>query len=272
VRFVQLTHQLPVDRCDASIQATIGVYTVQAEGFADLGTAVLPAPEVTCSYPKLPTRRLWPGVAGVAGPVLRGVDYDTRVDGSADVYLHWCGPGKPILVQVQDAEAWVGTLAPGHCQTTRMTVSTEQSLDVRLRRPDGPEIPLGALPLPAPRPGERYLPYGDEFVLVDSSLTETTPAKATLTWLTTRPVVDDYAVSVRLLDGDGGWLAVHDTQPGLGAMPTLKWVTRGVHIRDPHLFADTPQAPAAYAVVVYERFRLTPLRSAQGDLARYQLP
>jgi hypothetical protein len=210
-------------------------------------------------------------VAGVAGPILRGVDYDTRVDGSADAYLHWCGPGRSVLVQVQDAEAWVGTLAPGQCQTTRVTISTRESLAVRLRRPDGPEIPLNALPLPAPQAGERYLPFGNEMVLVDSGLPETTRARVTLTWLTTKPIVDDYAVSIRLLDGDGGWLAFHDTQPGLGALPTLKWVTRRARIYDPHPFADLSQEPAELAVVVYERFRLTPLRSVQGELSRYRL-
>ena len=94
----------------------------------------------------------------------------------------------------------------------------------------------------------------------------------TLTWLTAQPLVDDYAVSVRLQDAEGTWLGAHDIQPGLGAIPTLKWVIRDRTIRDPHPVAGLDAPPAQYSVVVYDRFRMTPLRSLQGDAAGYTLP
>jgi len=60
-------------------------------------------------------------------------------------------------------------------------------------------------------------------------------------------------------------------QPGLGAIPTLKWVIRDQVIRDPHPVADLDVQPSQYALVVYDRFRLTPLKTLYGDLVSYQL-
>jgi len=65
---------------------------------------------------------------------------------------------------------------------------------------------------------------------------------------------------------------MHDMQPGLGALPTLKWVTRGSWILDPHPFPDRDQGAERAAVVVYERFRLTALTTPQGDVATLPYP
>jgi hypothetical protein len=81
-----------------------------------------------------------------------------------------------------------------------------------------------------------------------------------------QPLVSDDAVSVRLTDADGRWLSVHDGQPGLGAVPTLKWIA-GSRVVDRHLL-DLPAGFAGgdvrAALVAYERFRLTPLLSLDG--------
>ena len=103
------------------------------------------------------------------------------------------------------------------------------------------------MPLPKPKANERYVPFGDEMVLINANTTSRGGSTAlNLVWRAGRPIVDDYAVSVRFLGLDGDWLGMHDIQPGLGALPTLKWVTRGAQILDPHPF-DTDQRPnAAY--------------------------
>jgi len=85
------------------------------------------------------------------------------------------------------------------------------------------------------------------------------------------PLTSDDATSVRLMDADGRWLARHDMQPGLGAVPTLKWI-RGSRVVDRHLLpvpedfdGDAVQA----ALVAYERFReatLPPLDGRFGEV------
>ena len=60
-------------------------------------------------------------------------------------------------------------------------------------------------------------------------------------------------------------------QPSLGAIPTLKWVVRNQMIRDPHPVVDLDSQPGQYAIVVYDRFRLTPLKTLYGDLVSYRL-
>ncbi len=56
-------------------------------------------------------------------------------------------------------------------------------------------------------------------------------------------------VSTRLLDADGTWLGMHDIQPGLGAIPTLKWVTRGDLVRDPHPSQNWRLSLASYPLL-----------------------
>jgi hypothetical protein len=109
-------------------------------------------------------------------------------------------------------------------------------------------------------------------VLIDYNLgTRHNRTVLDLTWLTTTPIAQDYAISVRLHDETGTWLGMHDMQPGLGAIPTLKWVARGLSIRDPHPFTGNPD-PAYASVVIYERFRLTPLSSTMGEISTLPLP
>lgn len=271
LHFTQLTHQIPVDRCTGTIIATVGVYEVTDEGFQDRGETSLPALTATCTYPKLPTARPWPGVVLASGPFLRGVDYDTRPEGATTAYLHWCGPGQALVVRQGDAQAIVQQLASGACQTVSLSLGASTTLAPDLARPDGTPVRLFGLPCPAPRANERYVPFGAEMVLVGDELGELRSSglvttTLTLAWRTAKPLQDDYAVSVRLLDDAGAWLGIHDMQPGLSTLPTLKWVTRGDLIRDPHPIAQPDTAPTQVSIVVYERFRLTPLRSVQGEI------
>jgi hypothetical protein len=82
-----------------------------------------------------------------------------------------------------------------------------------------------------------------------------------VTLVALRPLTSDDATSVRLADGDGRWLDTHDCQPGLGAVPTLKWI-RGSRVVDRHLL-EIPEGFSGDSVratmVAYERFRMAPL-------------
>jgi hypothetical protein len=71
---------------------------------------------------------------------------------------------------------------------------------------------------------------------------------------------------VRLFGEDGRWLAQHDSQPGLGAVPTLKWIA-GSRVVDRHLLpvpADFSEASLWATMVAYERFRAVPLLPMDG--------
>ncbi len=272
-RYTRFTLALPPDRCDGTAAPTVGLYTVEGGQFHDLGTLRLPAQPVRCRFPRLPVERPHPGLAWPGGPILTGADYDVRGD-TAALYLHWCGPGDPLLVSTGAVTATVGALGAARCQTVRLPSSPEAPPHLTLRRLDGTPTRLLSLPLPAPRPDDRYLPYGDALVLTGLRLRTTADRLlVTLRWRATRPLADDYAISVRLLAADGHWLAVHDYQPALSTLPTLKWVRRGATIRDPHPFPGAdPASIDRIAVAVYERFRLTPLPSLNGDVSEAPPP
>ena len=272
VRFTNLTLQMPIDHCTDVVHLTVGGYTVKDGTFQELGTTTLPELTATCNFPKLPVTRFWPGLVLDGGPTLRGIDYDTHGDANATAYLHWCGPGPALTISAGEHRATVETLKWRECQTVRLPVPAAGKPQFTFARADGSAVHLRSLPLPAPAPNERYVPFGDELVLVDSRTTKRGRATILdLTWRAGRPIVDDYAVSARFLGPNGAWLAMHDIQPGLGALPTLKWVTRDGPILDPHPF-NAIDRPTAVAISVYERFRLTPLPSPESDVLTFQIP
>ena len=259
VRFTNLTLQLPWDACPGVIYPNVGIYTVSEGDFNNLGDVGLPEIAIPCELPTLPAERLWPGVALRSGPLLRSVDYDARGE-QVTAYLQWCGPGKALFVQSGETQRLVEPLPPGRCQTVSLPIPAGERPQLAYSRPDGTAAHLLALPLPMPRPGERYIPFGDQMVLVGDEVVERSGQTVVeLRWRAARPLVDDYAVSVRLQDADGTNLGVHDMQPALGAIPTLKWVARGAAILDPHPFPSPETTPATFTVVVYERFRGTRL-------------
>lgn len=273
VRFTQLTLQLPVDRCPARLYPNVGVYTTPSGTFLNLGEVALPEQTPRCRYPTLPVVRYWPGVASGKGPFLRGVDYDVVYD-QATAYLHWCGPGRALLVRAGETQRLVGPLGPGRCQTVALPVSATTRPPFTFTRLDGSPVQLLALPLPGPRLGERYLPFGDAAVLVGAERVQRADQWVTdLRWRVTTPWVDDYAVSVRPLKADGSGLgAQHDSQPALSTLPTLKWVVHGARVLDSHPLADLSEPPALLSVAVYERFRLTPLPASGATPITFPLP
>ena len=272
VRFTHLVLQMPVDRCTSIIYPTLGAYTVADGTFQDLGSVSLPELSSACDFPTLPVTRFWPGVIANGGPWLRGVDYDTRDDG-AMAYVHWCGPGQGLIVQAGDSRTFVHPLGLGDCQTVRIPVPLDGRPQLAFTRVDGSPARWLGLALPEPAPGERYVPFGDEMVLTGSDAAQRGDTLVLdLRWRTARPIVNDYAVSVRVFGADGAWLGMHDIQPGLGALPTLKWLVRANRpLLDPHPY-NVEERPASVTVAVYERFRLTPLVTPDGDLATFPFP
>ncbi len=273
IRFTQLTLQLPNGQCSSTIYPTIGVYTVQNGTFQDLGTHSLPEGSMICDFPTLGTQKLWPGFAAPQGPFLHGVDYDVHGEWTT-TYLHWCGPGKALCITANDQRAFVHPLALGQCQTVHISLPTEHQPQLTFTRENGTKAHLLSLPLPIPHKGQRYIPFGDEMILTHSqgrSIDEQMLV-LNLTWRTNRPLSNDYAVNVRLFDKEGNFLGEHDIQPGLGAFPTLKWVVPNRTILDPHPFSTPDTHPATVNITVYERFRMSPLRSPMGEVTQYPYP
>ncbi len=284
IRFTSFTLRLPLDRCSEETGLTLGAYTVQDGAFIDLGSATLPEIPVVCHFPTLLTQTPHPAIVLGGGPFLRGVDYDVNGE-QATAYFHWCGPGKGMTVISEETQATVFPLAPGRCQTTRLPVPANQKPALTLQRADGTRARMLGLPLPRPHADDRYIPFGDQMLLTGSRnrsrshLSWMTSPTGTMVidlhWRSLRPLVDDYAVSVRLLAEDGTWLGMHDFQPALSNIPTLKWVVRGADILDPHPFSvdktngDIP--PAYISLTVYERFRMTALPSTYGHLTTFPL-
>ncbi|HNT75654.1 MAG TPA: hypothetical protein PKH77_11620, partial [Anaerolineae bacterium] len=270
IRFTRLTLQLPLERCSAAVYPTVGAYTVQDGAFQDLGSASLPAASLPCDFPTLPAAHWTPGVVLGKGPFLRGVDYDVSGD-RVTAYLHWCGPGAGLQVAAGESQTVVTPLRVGECQTIRLD-GFDGSL--ALTYGDGQPARLLSWPLRRPQPGERYVPFGNEAVLTGSTFARRGGQFVVdLEWRVIRPVVNDYGVSVRLLDANRALLVTpHDSQPGLGALPTLKWLTSGATLLDPHGFDVLPVSPDSVGVAVYERFRMTPLQSPHGEVFIYPSP
>jgi len=228
------------------------------------------------------------------GPTLIGIGYDTGVPGQVRVYLHWSGPGAEATLQLLDengavlGQSHVPALERGQYATTAVDFSTLPTLDelfrgahlypapdrVRLLDGDHPRrwnlLFSGPVPLPAPAPGERYVPFGDSLILVgcegpSGDLEPGTDVALGLHFLGVRPLERDYVVSTALTglnpDGTWAWHDTHDTIPALGAIPTLKWI-RGSAIFDPHQLAvprDALPVPAAGSLVIYDHFTQAPL-------------
>ncbi|MFW6070347.1 MAG: 6-pyruvoyl-tetrahydropterin synthase-related protein [bacterium] len=77
-----------------------------------------------------------------------------------------------------------------------------------------------------------------------------------LSWLTSRPLADNYTASLRLLDGEGRSLAQCDVQPGYGFRPSSGW-TPGRWTDDRLALPLPPRLPPGEAyvllVTLYER-------------------
>ncbi len=263
VRLSTMALPLPPDYCGTAT-VHLAAYTTAESGFETLGELPLGTLTIPCEPFDLPPARMRPNLLLDGGPLVRGLDYETT---AGRLYLHLCGPGRTLIVESGGATRIVPAAAPGRCRTVVLPWQGEAP---HLRRADGRAAHL-LLPLPSPAADEHYLPFGDAMVLTGLSVGRRGDQPVVdLHWLSARPQSLDLAVSVRLYDAEGERLGVHDMQPALADLPTLKWVVRGLRILDPHPFPHVALPPeGTLTVAVYERFRLTP---ALPPVERPRLP
>jgi len=217
--------------------------------------------------------------------LLVGVDYDRSVPDVLRVYLHWRGPVEPgwqVQVRTADGLRAAAPLSPipeGTYQTVAVDLpgTVKGALWLALASGEG-RVETAAGPwgwaieevrLPAPAPDARFVLLGDEMAVVGATAHPAAPGETVVvdvTLVALRPLMTDDATSVRLVDGQDRWLATHDTQPALGAVPTLKWI-RGSRVVDRHLLPlpqDFAGGEVRATLVAYERFRMTPLPALDG--------
>lgn len=224
------------------------------------------------------------------GPTLVGVDYDRSLPATLRLYLHWRGPasgGEQIVVEGQKVA--LPALSGGAYQTVALDLAggIQGRPSLTLTDANGQELkgagpwgwPLQQVSLPIPSPTARFVPLMDEMALIgvspsaDASPEPSDDLEVRLTFLALKPLVNDDMVSVRLWDETGQLRQMHDLQPALGAIPTLKWI-RGSRIIDTHSLV-VPQDIAGHVVratlVVYEQFRGTPLLPLDSRMERIPL-
>ena len=238
------------------------------------------------------------------GPLLRGADLDRSIPDTLRVYLHWQGPSDgERWVRVRstggaEAIASLPRLPAGAYQTVALDLpggtsgplwlSLEDAANATKQAAGGWGWPTQRLRLPTPSRDVLFVPLGNEMAVIGVRTQRTRsdersvlapapqPTEAVavdVVLMGLRPLVDDYSTSVRLTDTAGRRLAMHDYQPALGAIPTLKWI-RGSRVVDRHII-PLPSGLAGGAVqatlVVYERFCLTPLPVPDGRLTEVSL-
>jgi len=159
---------------------------------------------------------------------LIGYDWDNTLSDSPRLYLHWHS-GDGFLTEVLDGSA------------------------------DGMPTYAGPWGVPSNRwvsiatPGKGYyVPLGQGIIWQGEQIEGDLPLSAgqslTLSqhFLSSRPVMRDYAVSTRLIgfENDGyhwAWWDLDDAIPAMGAIPTLKWITDS-RVRSPHFLTVDPTA------------------------------
>ncbi len=296
VRFERLFLPVYPFLAPGSYQLTLGAYVVTEAGFEDLTATGGETAVVLTSLELEPVTQarhtLHPqAVPFDGGPELVGVDYDRSVPGALRVYLRWRGPSDEdytVTLHAPGGAPATTTLPPipaGAYQT--VVVDLAGSADGRptlaLEGSGGGLAAAGPwgwarqwIPLLAPTPDARFVPLGEDMAVVGVPAQTAPPgsdAVIEVSLVGLRPLTDDYATSIRLIDADGRWLARHDWQPALGAIPTLKWI-RGSYVVDRHLLpvpddftGDTVQAE----LVAYERFREAPLLPMDGRFGQVPL-
>jgi hypothetical protein len=147
----------------------------------------------------------------------------------------------------------------------------------QVRRAAGPwGWSVAKIRLPTAPPDARFVPLGDEMAVVGATAHPAAPGKkmaVDVTLVALRPLTSDDGTSVRLVDGEGRWLATDDCQPALGAVPTLKWI-RGSRVMDRHVLplqGDSTGGEVRATLVAYERFRMTPLPPMDGRFSEVPL-
>ncbi len=301
VRFERLVLPLYPTLPPGRYRVTLGANTPTAPGFETL-PADGGADAVTLTHLELTPIEYNPqsvpftlhrqAVPFDGGPTLVGVDYDRSMPGTLRVYLHWRGPSE----ETWQAQVRSGGDAEGAVSLAPISKGDYRTVAVDLQGPvDGPlwlaltdgrgQVKAAARPwgwptddvrLPAPTSDARFVPLGDEMAVVGASAHPTGPGEimtVDVALVALRPLTSDDGISVRLVDDEARWLAAHDCQPALGAIPTLKWI-RGSWVVDRHLL----EVPAHFTggevratLVAYERFRMTPLPAMDGRFGEVPL-
>lgn len=185
---------------------------------------------------------------------LVGYDWDYTVPDRPRLYLHWRTPDG-YSTEVRDSEFEAAgelyDLAP-------------------YRGPWG--VPVAFWRLPSYPGARHYVPFGSGITWSGEPLVAGRYAAGETLTLDQRlhanqPVLRDYVVSTRLigLEPDGqrwSWWDLEDAIPGLGAVPTLKWI-HGSDVLTPHLVTVDPAAPDGQqltgALTIYDAFTNRPL-------------
>ena len=264
---------------------TLGAYTTTDAGFETLPTSD-GADAVTLTKLELNPLSSSPftlhpqATSFDGGPTLVGVDYDRSLSDALRLYLRWRGPvvdGVRAQVRVAGGAEAIAPLPPipaDAYQTIALDLPgvTEDTLWVslldepgRAKTAAGPWAwPKNEVRLPTPAPDAHFVPLGDEMAVIGAKAHPAPPGETMaldVTLAALRPLTTDDAISVRLMNSKGRWIARHDMQPALGAIPTLKWI-RGSQVMDRHLLhipEDFTGVEVHAALVAYERFRMTSL-------------
>ncbi len=318
VRFERLALPLYPTLSPGRYRVTLGAYAVTDAGFETLlaedgeisvtlvDLELIPpscdSQFAICNSRSAPFTLHRQAVPFAGGPTLVGVDYDRSVPDVLRVYLHWwCRPDRFLktcqawqarvrTVGGLEAAAPLSPIPAGAYQSIGMDLpgAADGPLWLALTDAQGEQIraagpwgwAVGEARLPAPAPDTRFVPLGDEMVVVGvatptlpHSHTPTLPLAVDVRLVALRPLTSDDATSVRLADAGGRWLARHDMQPALSAVPTLKWI-RGCRVVDRHLLSlpeDFTGGEIQATLVAYERFRMTPLPPMDGRFSAVPL-
>jgi hypothetical protein len=295
IRFERLVLPLYPDVPPGDYRLALEVYSIGEDGFRtwelESGATRLDLTTLPLRPDATPPLSLHPlSIPFADGPTLVGVDYDRSLPGALRLYLHWRGPARGgERVHVGEGVTHLPPLPGDAYQTVVLDLpgETHGRPWLTLTDPDGQVKsaagpwgwPLREVRLPAPPPTARFVPLGDEMALVGvapargKTVAPGDPLTLRLSFLALKPLLRDDGVSVRLLDGAGGLRDMHDLQPVLGAIPTLKWV-RGSRVTDPHPLTvpdDLTEGVVRATMVVYERFRGTPLRPLDGRVGEVPL-
>jgi hypothetical protein len=224
------------------------------------------------------------------GLTLIGVDYDTSLEVTRRVYLHWhrfgAGSGDYDVLLYANDDVLARSPLPKIPLGTYLTTAhdfplTGMPLQVELRSTDdvisqrlGPwGWPKGGrLSLPTPPPRSHYVDLGGEMLLagVEYRRLPGDTVRVELRLVAKKPILRDYVVSVRLTDEAGRLLSQDDTVPALGTIPTLKWIL-GSSIADVHFVpvpAGAQAGPLRLSLIVYDAFTMRKLGVLDDRLAK----